>query len=189
MNWVDLVVMLLMLVSALLAFSRGFVREVLGIGSWAAAGVFAIWAFSSARDRFRVWIPNGEFADVAAFGALFVIALFFLTVAASWGARLVQDSVLSGIDRTFGLLFGLVRGAALLVAAYIIVGLVVPLDHWPDDVQEARCMPLIYRGAAFVAEIMPEGYRPSVSMPPGVHETPAADLLRLLPQGRAVVRP
>ncbi len=189
MNWVDLAVILLLLVSALLAFARGFVREVLGMSSWVVSGLVSVWAFPAVRDRFRTMIPEGDVADIAALGTLFVIALFFLTIVAGFASRVVQDSVLGGIDRTFGLVFGLVRGVVLLVVAYIVVGLAVPLDRWPDAVQEARTMPWIYRGAMIGVEILPEGFRPAVNIPPGVSDTHATDLLRLLPQGRAIVRP
>ena len=37
MNWVDLAAIGVVAVSAILAFMRGFVREVLGIFAWAAA--------------------------------------------------------------------------------------------------------------------------------------------------------
>jgi len=188
-NWVDLVFVMLLLFSALLAFSRGLVRETLGIGSWVGAGIFAIWAFPYVKDRFRSWIAQGDFADIAAIGTMFVIALFFLTLLAGMVGGVVRTSILDGLDRTLGIVFGLVRGAAILVIAYIVVGMAVPFDRWPDAVQEARSMPFIYRGAVFAVSLLPDGYRPVVHVPPGGHSTSAAELLRLAPQGRAIAKP
>ena len=44
MTWVDLAVFGFLAVSGLLAFARGFVREVLGIGAWVGAVAVAILA-------------------------------------------------------------------------------------------------------------------------------------------------
>jgi len=63
-----------------------------------------------------------------------------------WIGALVRASVLGGLDRTLGLVFGIARGAALVVFAYIAVGMVIPIDHWPDAVLKARALPLAYQG-------------------------------------------
>ena len=41
-----------------------------------------------------------------------------------------------------GLVFGLARGAALVIVAYIVAGMVIPVDRWPDAVLEARSLTL-----------------------------------------------
>ena len=56
MTWVDLVVLAVLAVSALLAFMRGLVREVLGIGAWVAAVVVAIEGLPFARPIVRRWL-------------------------------------------------------------------------------------------------------------------------------------
>ncbi len=189
MNWVDIIVVSLITFSAMMAFVRGFVREVLGIGSWVGAGFFAVWAFPSVRERFHGWIEEPDLADAAAFGTLFVIALFVLSIIAGMISRVVRSVGLGGIDRTFGIVFGLIRGVGALVIAYIVVGMVVPLDRWPDAVQGARTLPLVYEGAAALVTLVPADYRPLVHIPPGMRPTTAAELLRVNPQGRAVAKP
>jgi len=188
-NWVDIVVVSLITFSAMMAFVRGFVRELLGIGSWIGAGFFAVWAFPFVRERFRGWIEEPDIADAAAFGSLFVGSLFVFSIVAGMISRVVRSAGLGGIDRTFGIVFGMIRGAGALVIAYIVVGMAVPLDRWPEAVQEARVLPLIYQGAVYAVLLMPDDYRPVVHVPPGARETKAADLLRVIPQGRAVAKP
>jgi membrane protein required for colicin V production len=85
-----------------------------------------------------------------------------------------------------GLVFGLVRGAALVVIAYIVAGMVVPLDRWPEPVLQARALPLAAEGAMWVAERVPVGFRPQVYRPPAGRATTADALLRATPLGRAV---
>lgn len=189
MNWVDLVIIMLVLFSAMLAFSRGLIRELLGIGSWVGAGLISVWVFPLVRTRFHSWISESDVADIGALGVVFIFSLFFLSLLASMIGGVVRNSMLGGLDRTFGFVFGLVRAAVILAIAYIIGGFLVPFDHWPDAMREARSMPYIYRGAVAAVSLLPDGYRPSVSLPPGGRDTSAADLLRLVPQGRALAKP
>ncbi len=189
MNWVDLIVVGVVAVSALLAFMRGLVREVLGIGAWIGAAFFAAWAFAFVRDRFRHWLGGPDLGDPAAFAAMFVVALIVLSVVSGMLGRIVRMSVLGGVDRTLGVVFGLVRGAALVAFAYIAAGWVVSADRWPPPVLQARSLPYAYEAAAWAASLLPAEYRPSVRPPPGGRQATAEDLLRALPQGRALARP
>ncbi len=189
MTWVDLAVLGVLAVSALLAFVRGFVREVLGIGAWVAAALVAAWAFPFARPRFRDWLGAPDLVDPVTFASVFVVTLLVLLLISHWIGTLVRGSALGGLDRTLGLVFGIVRGAALVVFAYIAVGLVIPADHWPDPVARARSLPLAYAGAAWAVARLPPDYRPKLQAPPSGRQATAEELLRANPQGRATNRP
>ena len=56
MTWVDLAVLGVLAVSALLAFLRGFVREVLGIGAWIGAALAAVWGVPFVREPLHRWV-------------------------------------------------------------------------------------------------------------------------------------
>lgn len=188
MNWVDLVVIAVLAISALHAFLRGFVREVLGILAWGGAVYFAMETGGQVRDRFRGWIGNPDFADPAACGAMFLVALIFLSIITGMLGNLVRASGLGGVDRTVGVVYGLLRGAALVVAAYFAGGFVMPVERWPEPVQQARLLPQVHDAAQWVAERIPLAYRPAVPMLPAQRETRAIDLLHATPQGRATAR-
>jgi membrane protein required for colicin V production len=189
MTWVDLVVLGVLAVSALLAFMRGFVREVLGIGAWVAAVAVAIWAFPYARPHFRDWLGTPDLVDPITFAAVFIVTLLVLLLICHWVGGLVRGSVLGGVDRTLGLVFGLIRGAALVVFAYIAAGLVIPVDRWPEPVLQARSLPVAYRGAVWARSQLPPDFQPKLQPPPAGRQTTAEDLLRATPQGRATSRP
>ncbi len=189
MTWVDLVVLAVLAVSGLLAFSRGLVREILGLAAWAGAVFIAVWALPLVRPQFQQWLGEGSsWADPAAFGAVFVVSLIILMISSRWVSALVRASPIGGIDRTLGLVFGLARGAVLLVLAYIIAGMVVQVDRWPDAVLQARSLPFVYQGAKWAVEKIPADHRPQLYAPPPGRQTTADALLRASPQGRAVSR-
>ena len=189
MTWVDLVVLGVLALSALLAFLRGFVREILGIGAWIGAVVAAIWALPYVRPHIRQWLGAPDLVDPVAFGVVFLIVLLILLLLSGWIGALVRRSALGGLDRTLGLVFGIARGAALVVIAYIAAGMVVPVDRWPDPVLRARSLPLTFEGASWAVSQLPPEYRPRLYPPPPGRETTAAALLHATPQGRAIDKP
>ena len=184
MTWVDLVVLGVLAVSALLAFMRGLVREVLGLAAWVGSALVATWGLPAARPKFHDWFGNAPWVDPVTWGLLFLVTLIILMIVCSWISRIVRASPLGGLDRTLGLVFGLARGAALVVVAYILAGMVVNVDRWPEPVKEARALWPAYVGARWVAEKIPEGYRPQIYKPPNEPVTSEA-LLHATPQGRA----
>lgn len=186
MTWVDFVVLGVLAVSALLAFLRGFVREVLGIGAWIGAALAAVWGMPLARGPISRWIADPAWVDPIAFIAIFLVALVVLLLIARFIGGLVRRSPLGGLDRTLGLLFGLARGAALIVIAYILAGMVVPLNQWPNPVREARALQPAYVGAEWAVSQLPERFRPPVPRPPAGRPASFDALLRATPQGRAV---
>jgi membrane protein required for colicin V production len=188
MNWVDLAVLAVLCFSALLGVLRGLVREVLGLGAWIGAVLAGVYGFSAVQPFFRRQIANPDIADPVAFGVLFLATLIVLSLAARAVGMAVRGSALGGLDRTLGLLFGLARGALLLVVAYIVGGMVVPMENWPPVVQQARALPAVYRAAAWAAGQMPPGYRPRTYPPPSGGISAAA-LLHATPQGRVIGPP
>lgn len=189
MTWVDLAVFGLLLISGLLAFARGFVREVLGIGAWAGALAAGVYGLPLSRPYAAKWIATPAYADAAAFAATFIVALIVLMIVARLIGGLVRRSLLGGVDRTLGLLFGLARGAVIVVIAYILGGMVFPIDRWPAAVLEARSLVPVYDGAVWARSQLPDEYRPRIYPPPS-EKTPAADdLMRAKPEGRATGKP
>ncbi len=184
-NWVDVLVFAIVALSGMMGFVRGMVREVLGLAAWAGALFVAVTFFGQAQGVLRRVIANPDIADPVAFGALFLVVLIASSLAARAVGGAIRGSVLGGLDRTLGLVFGLARGAVLLMAAYVIGGMLMPVDRWPGVVLEARTLPSIYLGAAWVAERVPPKYRPHLTPPPGRTAT-AADLLHANPVGRAL---
>jgi membrane protein required for colicin V production len=189
MTWVDLAVIGVLAVSALLAFMRGLVREVLGVGAWFGAGLAAAWGVPLLRPQVRQWFGASPWADPATFVAIFIVVLIVLMLIAHGIGRAVRMSPLGGLDRTLGLLFGLARGAALVILAYIIAGMVVPVDHWPQPVQQARLIGPTYAGARWAVHLLPADYRPRLYAPPTGRPPTAEALLRATPQGSALSRP
>ncbi len=109
MTWVDLVVLAVLALSALLAFMRGLVREVLGLAAWVGAIFAGVWALPRARPQAQELLGTSPWVDPLTFGVIFIIALIVLMLISRWISALVRASPIGGLDRTLGLVFGLAR--------------------------------------------------------------------------------
>lgn len=142
MNTIDAIVIGTIAISAVVAFLRGFVREMLTMGSWIGAALVTIYGFPAAQPKFHSWINNKLGADIAGVLALFLGSLIIFSILSHLIARLVRGSALTAVDRSLGLLFGLVRGVIIVSLAYM---LLIWLD--PNLLVGARTAPMMARGA------------------------------------------
>ena len=148
MTPVDFVIVFLTLVSALVGIWRGFTSEALSLITLLAA-IGLAWTFAdSLEPSLGSWASAAEVRLWTARLIIFVVVLVIGGLV-SWLARkLIRHTGLSGLDRTLGAGFGLLR-AAVLVGLAVIVLQFVELDQeawW----QEAQLRPYAERAAAAV---------------------------------------
>lgn len=158
-NATDLIVIGIVLLSGLLAFFRGFVRETLSVGAWVGAAFATLYGFKYVRPYARDLIGVDMIADIAAGAGLFILALVILSVVSSMLASTVKGSALNAVDRSLGFLFGLARGAILVCLAFLVLDWAVAEPERPDWIRNARTMPLIEQGAAVLIRLVPSEAR------------------------------
>src|SRR6202007_1245666 len=102
MNAFDIIVLAVIGLSALFAFARGFVKEVMSILAWVGAAFIAVRGLDYARPYAKQMISSPMLADMAAGAALFIVSLIVLSLVTSAIARGVKHSPLSAVDRALG---------------------------------------------------------------------------------------
>jgi membrane protein required for colicin V production len=156
MNVVDIAILAVLLLSALAAFSRGFVREVLAVGSWIAAIFAVIYLLAPARPFLRQYITYPLLADGITGAVIFVATLAVCTTLASYLSRNIRGGALGAVDRSLGLLFGLARGVILVCLAYMLMIWVMPQDKdRPAWLQQARSLPMVASAAEYLRSLVP----------------------------------
>ena len=124
---VDGIVAAVIILSAILAYSRGFVRESLAIAGWIGAAVLA-FIFAGAMRPLIAQLPylsdiiadNCELGTIAGFAVVFALALVVFSILTPLFSSVVQRSALGGVDQGMGFLFGVARGVLLVVIAFIV---------------------------------------------------------------------
>lgn len=155
-NVIDIGVLLILLVSAVLAYARGFVHEVLAVGGWIGAIFATFYGVSHAKVFVREFTSSDMIAAMAAGVIIFITTLVFLSLLTRAISKHVKASALNALDRSLGFLFGLLRGAVLICVAYIGLELMVPKDEQPTVIRDARTMQLIEPGAALLKSLVPD---------------------------------
>ena len=151
-NWpinpFDTVVFVTLLASGALAFLRGFTREVLSLVAWAGAAVLAYLFFPSVQPLSHGFIATGWLADAAAAMGVFIPALIVLWLLSHAISQRVKTSAIGALDRTLGFIFGLGRGAVIVVILFLGLGWLIPMTpEAPDWISKARTLPLVQAAA------------------------------------------
>ncbi len=142
---VDAAVAGIILVSGILAFSRGFVREVLSIAGWALAAAIA-FVFAPQAEPLVKEIPfvgafltdSCELSILAGFFAVFAVALIVVSIFTPLFSSLVQKSALGGFDQGLGFLFGVLRGTVLVAVAFVLYDRIAPSGQGVDLIDASR---------------------------------------------------
>ncbi|MEN8196637.1 MAG: CvpA family protein, partial [Pseudomonadota bacterium] len=149
----DIVIAVVLLISGVLALFRGFVKEFLTIAGWIGAIFITLYGYQHVAPLLADFITDSWVAELVAASALFLVALVILTIVSHMIASRVQGSVLGHLDRALGFVFGLVRGMALISLVYLVSTLFWDEDNLPDQIHEARSLPLVKIGADFLASL------------------------------------
>ncbi|MCP5368144.1 MAG: CvpA family protein [Hyphomicrobiales bacterium] len=155
-NLVDVAVIVALLISGVLAWTRGFVHEVLSVGAWIGAILATMYGFPYVQPYARQYIPHQLGADLAAGVVLFLVSLVVLSLVIRAVSKTVQASALNALDRSLGFLFGLLRGAFLVCLLYLGLVQVMPRAEQPAWLRDARVMPLVESGADILWALVPD---------------------------------
>ena len=159
----DLIVIIILLVSAFLAYMRGFVHEILSISGWGGA----IFATYYGLPIFRPFAENlidsnsnsstvSLATDIGVGIIIFVLTLVILSYFTKTISKSVQRSILNSLDRALGFLFGLLRGSVLICVLYLMADIFIDKNNRPDWMTSAKSLDLIIPGANTIRLMIPE---------------------------------
>lgn len=150
----DVIVIAVVLISAVLAMVRGFVREVLAIASWLIAAIATFYLYELLRDVIQPYVENETLATIISVAIIFIIVLVIVTYITMKVADVVIDSRVGSIDRLFGFIFGALRGLLLIVVAYVLFDWFV--EEQPAWIENAETRSLVAGLSDRLIEILPQ---------------------------------
>jgi membrane protein required for colicin V production len=172
-NFADVAVLAVLLVSGIFAFIRGFVHEALAVVAWIGAALATVHGNDYVIPLARKLTTMQTVADIGSGVLIFLVVLIALTVLTRYLSRRVQASALSTLDRSLGLVFGILRGAVLICIAWLIVSWALPRRDLPEAVIEARSLPLVDQGKDLLLALVPADMRPRAAPANGTPEPDA----------------
>src|SRR5438477_6425995 len=152
----DFILIGVMLVSALLAMIRGFMREVLSIAAWVIAAAATLYAYAKLLPYAKTYFNNDVVAAAAVIGGTFLGTLIIVSVITVRFSDMVLDSRVGALDRTLGFLFGLGRGLIIVVVAFLFFAWLVPPRTQPSWVANAKSKVVLQRTGDWLMSMLPD---------------------------------
>lgn len=151
---IDYVLLGLFVVSVLVGFFRGFLREALSLVVWGVA-IYAAWRLGEAPDELLGAIESPTVRLWAGRAGIFLLVLVAGGLLGFLVGQLVDKTGLTGTDRVLGMAFGAARGA-LVVGVAVIVLQFLELDRepWWD---ESRLIPYGVQVAEVIRDFLGTG--------------------------------
>lgn len=172
----DIVVLVIVFVSAAVAFLRGFVREVLTIVGLVGASLVALTAGPALSpglenwltadipadeiEKARLWgyIPYDVAASAIAYLGLFVITLVVLSIISHYVAKSVHAIGLGPVDRSLGVVFGIARGFVLLGLLYLPFHILMSEEEKEDWFGTSHTVSYVEYSSDMMVALMPESW-------------------------------
>jgi len=165
-NTVDLTVLGVLLLSGILAFRRGFVREIFSLGTWIAAAIVAAHYYPELTPWMKAHhLKNDLAAEAASAIALFCGTLIILIPVGIIAGDYVKGPTLSALNRSLGLVFGLLRGFLVLSIVFLCFMFIWPKDDTdlPEWLETARTRPLLTYGSELIKDFIPEDEKEKIA--------------------------
>lgn len=156
MNTIDFIIMAIVLASCLFGLIRGLTRELLSLVTWACALFVSYYFYAEVALGLHAYIRNPVLAATVSFILIFLVALIVFSILSSMIASTVRSSMLGGVDRSLGFLFGVIRGVVVLCLIEIFISLLITRPQQSQMIQNARFTPLIRRGADNIYPLIPQ---------------------------------
>lgn len=153
MNWLDVLIVVLIVLSAGISLMRGFVKEAFSLAAWLVAFWVAM-TFAPRLDTMmvdRIDSPSVRF--IASFSVLFLLTLIAGALVNYLASTLVKKTGLSGTDRMLGIVFGMARGIAIV--AVIVLGAGLTSLPQEDSWRTSMLIPQFQEWAIWLRSYLP----------------------------------
>lgn len=145
----DGIVVGIVVVSAIMAFARGFLRELATLGAFIGALAAAYYARKFLAEPVAGLLPEGTH-PLAPDIILVVTAFLIVYVIVAWFGQSLSKSIMTDgeiglFDHIAGLVFGIFRGAVALVFFAVLLNAAVDEDRVPPFITESFSYPHLDR--------------------------------------------
>ncbi len=157
--FIDIGCIVVVLVSLLIGYFRGFIKSLLSVLSW----IIAAWGTWQYKDLVVPYLVNFDLdpalQDIAASLALFFSLLLATTILSLLIARFIVIETIVGIDRTLGAGFGIVRGVVIVLVVALVSSFAFVSDPtwWQNSIALTLLEPYVLEMREFISPyLVPE---------------------------------
>ena len=155
MNWLDGVLLLILVLSIVSSFHKGISREVIGLASVVLAIILGVWFYRMAGSLVMPYVNSRYTANFIGFMLVFCGVLLLGAITRYIVGKFLRITRLSFVDHILGAGFGALRG--VLVGVALIMGIMAfsPSEKPPQSVVDSRLAPHVVDAARLVTSLAP----------------------------------
>src|SRR5262249_56536132 len=151
----DIILLLVMLVSGLLAMILGFMRVILWLPAWGVAPLVTLYSSPRVLPLAKQYFASDSVAAAVSAGGIFLGSLVVVSIITARISDMVLDSRVGALDRTLGFLFGLGRGLIIVVVAFLFFAWLVPDRSQPEWVRGAKSKVVLQNTGQWLMSMLP----------------------------------
>ncbi len=155
----DIVFLLVILVSALVGYARGAIKELVTLFAFGLAAMAAVFALPVAGKLARGLVHPAWAGNATAVLVVFVVVYILLRILGSLLTRHVHSSRLGGLDRGAGAVFGIGRALVLAGAFFLVFSRITPPDLSPKWITGGLTWPVARKSAEVLTVFAPSGMK------------------------------
>ena len=155
-NALDIIILISVLISIIIGYSRGLIRESFSIFNWLFASWLSFKYYSNLKIILKDLISPEIIVDALSFGLIFLTVIISLSMISNVISKNIKNSLLRPIDNILGMIFGFFR-AFILVLVLVIAGnqTIWKNNAIPSLLSKAYSYPIIVLGIAFLEKFFP----------------------------------
>jgi membrane protein required for colicin V production len=154
----DVVIIAVIAISAAFAMVRGLIHETFAILAWILGAYAALRLTPIIEPLLRNAIRPPWLEQIAIMIGVFLVIFVPLAILSGRLSAKVKSSMAGSIDRLLGLVFGVLRGLAIVGIAYIAFSALVPLKDHPQTLTKARLFPLVRTTSEVLRSLAPDSF-------------------------------
>ncbi len=156
LNNLDVVFLVIVGVSALVALARGVTKELLSITGWLLAGVSVYYLLPVVNPIMEKYIASEVLASLVSGMVILIMFCIFWVLAADKISTQIRFSKLSSLDRILGFIFGIFRGVIIVILLQIMIATLIPEESQKGVFAESRYFKLAGEASEPIKGLIPE---------------------------------
>ena len=151
----DLIVFLIVVYYMAQCAAKGFMRSLLSFSKWILALLITIYLVPKLNPWVQDYIESKFIADIGLGVFIYIVSLFVIINIGKAVGKTVTWSGLGSVDKTFGLIFGILKGYVVCVCIFSLLNWFYPHQNWPIKAESSFSFQKIYKGSEFLIDGFP----------------------------------
>lgn len=156
LNNLDVVFLVIVGVSALVAIARGVTKELLSITGWILAAVSVYYLLPVVDPIMKKYIASEVLSSLVSGMIILIMFCIFWVLAADKISTQIRFSKLSSLDRILGFIFGIFRGVIIVILLQIMISSLIPEESQKGVFAESRYFKLAGDASGPIKSLIPE---------------------------------